>query len=161
MWLSKPASDISKNYPQSPKFAHCSLQLFVVQDKLTQLPPTLNFVRSEVAHLMLSCSFRPPSWPCTEIPSSPTACMDWLPLRTTSRGDMGDPSFHMRQEATSAVAASGCQSTQRACSHQYWPLLLTIDTEHCIQVWNEEKRTEQKPNTQHKGVSLQKKCKGP
>ncbi len=35
------------------------------------------------ARLMLSCSQAAGPVPCTEMPSSPTACSDWLPLRMT------------------------------------------------------------------------------
>ena len=66
-------------------------------------------------HLMLSCSQAPWPEPRTLIPSSQTACIDWLPLNTTSRGDMGRPSLYICQEWGSATIALGANCTHMAC----------------------------------------------
>ncbi len=41
-----------------------------------------------------------PSALSTLTPSSPTACIAWLPLSTTSSGEMGWPSLYSRHELT-------------------------------------------------------------
>lgn len=50
------------------------------------------------AHRM--CRRVAPSALSTLTPSSLTACSDWLPLKTTSMGEMGWPSLYSRQELT-------------------------------------------------------------
>ncbi len=54
--------------------------------------------------------------PATSTPSSSTACMAWLPLRRTSVGETGCPSFIIRQLPASAVAGDGWKATQAACA---------------------------------------------
>ena len=73
-------------------------------------------LNEEWADLMLSCSQAPLPAPLTLMPSSLTACVEWLPLYTTSRGDMGLPSLYICQDAASATSAEGANWTHMACS---------------------------------------------
>ncbi len=82
------------------------------------MPPTNHQINQHAwvsCHLMLSCSQAPCREPRTLIPSSQTACIDWLPLYTTSRGDMGRPSLYICQEWGSATVELGANCTHMAC----------------------------------------------
>ena len=88
-----------------------------------------------LCHLMLSCSQAPCPEPRTLIPSSQTACIDWLPLYTTSRGEMGRPSLYICQEWGSATVELGANCTHMACdtcryTYRHILINLLIDISH-------------------------------
>ena len=64
---------------------------------------------------MFNCSQGPSPDPLTLMPSSQTACMDWLPLYSTSKGEMGRPSLYICQDGGSATAGLGAN-----CTHMAW-----------------------------------------